>query len=486
MTNSQPSSVKLAGQDLRPAPYVSTSYEYEKSGSYTIGGTLNVTLDGTLVSKNIVDQIDQINNLSADNNCVELIIGCAGEPTFLQGAGRVTNVSVNTSDNGPFVANYSITVSLETVNGQSAVDPDEEFLTQYGLPADTKFLKTYSEQVTIDGDGTIIGYVDNQLSVSKSFIKASGQITICCGTKAICGFPAFNGLEQSIDILQNRFQKLLSMSFSKGHILSSYNGWNRWLDSKSITIDEDGNVSASFDMYMTLGSCQPMAHIDINTEDRISDHNITTIPNKTFSGTITGISSATTDLLSNKTKSNERLGNALYAWSSLQGLIMNGSWPGGSQELTGEEGSCEKPSCPPTEGSCYQRLSSSLIISPVAGVITVNAEFGPINSCKTNNSLIETTVEEEFPVSRYKEFIIPNNKKPVVQIFGDTPNRATITIRGSLKNCDKTKKEDLIKCVISTFDKAAGPYSGWIRTSYNINDGSYSYSITASYVKCDV
>lgn len=486
MANTQPSSVILGGQNLRPAPYVSTSYEYAKSGSYIIGGTLNVTLDGTLVSESIIDQIAQINNLSASNNCVELIIGCAGEPTFLQGAGRVTNVSVSTSDNAPFVANYSITVSLETVSGQAAVEPDEEFLLQYELPASTRFLKTYSEQVGIDGDGTVIGYIDTELNVSKSFIKASGQITVCSGTTAICGFPSFNGLEQSIGILQERFKKLLSMSFDSEHILSSYNGWNKWLDSKSITIDEDGNVSASFDLYMTLGSCKPMARIDINAEDRISDHNVTKIANRVFSGTITGISSATTELLANKANANERLGNALTAWGSLQGLIANGSWPGDTQELSGEEGVCEQPICPQQEGSCYQRLSSSLTISKVAGEIVVNAEFGPINNCQTNDALVETTVEEEFPVARYREFIIPNEPKPVVQVFGDTPNRATITARGSLKDCDKTKKQELINCVISAYNKAARPYTGWIRTSYNTTDGSYSYSITSSYVKCDI
>jgi hypothetical protein len=486
MSNTQSSSVTLGGTSLRPAPYVSTAYEYERSGSYIIGGTLNVSLNGTIVSEDILNQINSINQLSANNSCLNLTVGCAGSPTFLSGSGRVIDISISTSDNAPFTANYTIVVSLDTVDGQPAVLPDSEFIEKYGLPSNTKFLKSYSEQIDIDGDATVIGSVDNQLGVSTSFIKASGQLSVACGTAELCGIPGFNGIDQSINIIKKRFAELIQFNLNSDHILSEYNGWTKWLDSKSFTIDEDGTVSCSFDLYMTKGGCQPIARININTEDRIDNHKITTIPNRSINASIVGLSAATTDLLSNKSSGNERLANAISAWSTLEGLIKSGAWPGDVNTISGTEGLCLSSSCPPSNNYCYQRLSSNINISKVSGEISVNAEFGPIDSCANNDALIETTIEEELPVARYKEFIVPNNNGAVVQYFGETPYRATITSRGSLKSCDLTKKADLISCVTEAFNKAESNFGAFIRTSYNVKDGTFSYTITATYVKCDV
>ena len=133
---SKPSSVTINGMQLKPAPFVSTSYEYNKSGEYVIGGFLIVTLSGTLVGEDIVSQMQSIGMLSANLNCVNLIIGCQGGSDFLDGAGRIKNVDVSSGDQ-PFVANYTITIALETVGGSPAVDPDPDFLTRNCL---NKFL----------------------------------------------------------------------------------------------------------------------------------------------------------------------------------------------------------------------------------------------------------------------------------------------------------------------------------------------------------
>jgi hypothetical protein len=54
MATITPSSVKIGNTNLKPAPFVSTSYEYNKSGEYIIGGLLIVNLDGTIVGEDIV------------------------------------------------------------------------------------------------------------------------------------------------------------------------------------------------------------------------------------------------------------------------------------------------------------------------------------------------------------------------------------------------------------------------------------------------
>lgn len=479
--------ITLGGIDLRPAPFVSTSYEYERSGSYIIGGKLNVTLNGTIVGEDILSQINEINQLQSNTECMNLKIGCDGGSDFLTGEGKIVNISINRSDNSPFTATYSITIGLERVNNSPAVEADEEFTKKYNL-GNVKYLKQFSESITVDGDGNILGYYDGGMNISKSYVKATGQISVASSTTAICGEPGFDGLQQSIDILDKRFKQLSNLTFSDSdHILSDYSGWSKWLDSKSVTVDEDGTVSCSFELYMTQGACQPFARIDITTDDRITDHQKTKISNRSISGTITGLSGKTTELLNNKTNTNERLSNATSAWSILQSFIANGNWPGNSILLSeSTEGSCKPPECPPPENnSCYQRLSSNITQSPVNGEITFSAEFGPIDQCLTNSSMIETTVVEEFPVVRHREFIVPNLQRSIIQYLGDTPHKAIITANGALKNCNKDKMPELIQCVIDAFNKASGPFNGWIRTTYATNKTKYSYRISATLIKCD-
>lgn len=481
------SGIKLGSKYLIPAPYVNSNYEYTKFGSYIIGGVLNVVLDGTIASETIAQEIQDIASLSANTDCLDLIIGCDGSADFLQGSGRITNVSVNASDSSPFTATYSITVSLEVVNGQPAVKPDTDFLQLFGLPANASFIKNYNEQITVEGDATVIGYYDSVLGISKSFIKASGSISITCSTQAICGIPSFSGLDQAISLLQARYNALSAFNFSQsGHPLSRYAGWARWLDSKSISIDEGGTVSCSFDIYLTQGQCLPIARIDIRTEDKL-DHTLgttTDILNRSINGTINGLSTATSDLLQDKTGTNERVNNAKAAYSAIVALVQSGAWPGDAPKLSDEEGLCIPPECSLAPQTLYyQRLSSNVNISKVSGEISFSAEFGPTSGCQLNNFDIDTTIEEEFPVTRFREFIIPNSPNPVIQYIGDTPHKATVTSQGSIKDCDKTKKPQLIACVRSAFNQAATPYNGWLKTSEQITESKFGYKIMATFIK---
>lgn len=480
------SPVILNNQPLIPAPYVSSDYEYVKSGQYVIGGILNIGLNGTIVGEDIVAQIQSINSLSANTNCITLIVGCEGTSDFIEGAGKITSVSVNVSDESPFTASYSINVALETVGGQPAVEADPEFLTKFGLN-NAQYLKQFDEEIGVDGDATVVGYVDQALQISKSFIKASGRISIASSTTAICGNPSFNGMEQSINLLKQRFENLISFNFIEpNHPLSQYAGWNKWLDTKTINIDDSGTVSCSFEIYLNRGSCTPIAHIDVRTEDKLDHKNSNGIPNRSASGSIKGLSKATVSLLEHKTNANERLANAYQAYNTIVGRIVAGSWPGSVVQLSGQEGKCEEETCPETPPNLYyQRLSSNVSVSKVAGEITFSAEFGPTSSCATNNFQIESTVEEEFPVVRYKEFIVPNIPRSIIQYIGDTPARATVTVQGSLKNCDTTQKQNLIQCVKAQFNISAAPYLGWIKTEEQITDSKFSYKMTASFIRCD-
>jgi hypothetical protein len=491
MANQKFDSVFVNGISLRPAPYVSTSYEYNRSGEYVIGGFLIVSLAGTIVGEDISAQINQLSGLQMSTNCISVSIGCPGGSDFLSGAGRIRSVTINSSDQ-PYLASYSIQIALETVDGALAVEADEEFLRQTCITTDIGFLQSYNETITISGDGSVIASVDNVLGVSKSYIKASGRISITSFMKEICGVPQYNGLNNSIDIVRSRATSLMSMNICvPGSPLAQFSGWNKWLDTKSLTINADGGVDWSFDLYMSKGSATPIAWVDVNTTDT-QDQKRTT-HTKNISGTIKGLSSASIeDYLADKTTVNERISNAETAYNKLQSDIQGGKWPSDSVTLTGEEAGPD-PSDPdpcdqPEEETCNQRLSSTIKKSPISGEIVFSAEYGPISLCKPKGvAKIETTIEESLPANRHIEYIIPGARKSlVINLRAPTPHRATISARGSLQGCDKTKFAELEACVEAAFDKIISTLDGnWLEISKKKNVGTFSYSLSKEFIRCE-
>lgn len=487
---SKSSSVTINGMQLKPSPFVSTSYEYNKSGEYVIGGFLIVTLSGTLVGEDIVSQMQSIGRLAANLNCVNLIIGCQGNSDFLDGAGRIRNVDVSAGDQ-PFVANYTITIALETIGGSQAVEADPDFLTRNCLSeADVKFIQAYSESIEIDG-GDNATLVDNTFGVSKSYVKGKGSIKVTAFGREVCGVPSFNGIDQAIVIVNKRATALMSFTYcgAEDNPMQQYSGWQKWLDTKTLTVNDTGSVEWTFDLYMSQGGCAPYAWVDINTDDK-KDFQIGTTERKTrsVSGTIRGLSSYTGDLLSNKAGSGDRINNAKAALNIILPKIMGGEWPGLVNDLSGEKGEKpEEPDCrPPPDEVCYQRISSNITTSVVAGEISFSAEYADIDACKPMGAAtIETSIQENLPATRHREFIIPNLEDSIIHYMGDTPHEATVTVRGSLQGCDEGKIKETMECVDKQFEKATKDYNGWLIKNENKNISTYSYSKTKTFVKCD-
>jgi hypothetical protein len=485
--SSQFDSIFLNGASLRPAPFVNTAYEYTKSGEHTIGGFLIVTLSGTLVDKNIKSKIDELNNYQKNYSCINLKIGCSGGSDFLDGNGRIRSVDISLTDQ-PYTANYTLQIAIETIDGSPVVKPDPEFLRQTCL-SKAQFLLEYNESIQISGEVNNLGLVDQDMGVSKNYIKISGRVNVASYGRDICGIPSYNGIQNSIDIIKERAKALMSLTAcDTTHPIAKYSGWSKWIDTKSLDINTgNGLVSWSFDMYASKGSCAPYAFVDINTEDKkdqVKDQNF-----RTISGTIKGLSTATTDILDNKNCTEERYANALQALNKLQPFLINGTWPSSDfVELNGITGNCPLIPNPCSSSGfqfCYQRISSSLNKSPINGEITFSAQFDDINSCDPiGDGSIELTVDESLPVYRAIEIPIPYSNKTIVQVVADTPYRATVTIRGSLKNCDTTKMPNLMSCVDTYWLTAIAPYSSWWQLKNKRTEGKYTYSKTTEFVRC--
>lgn len=488
---SQQQSVTINGMVLEPSPFVSTSYEYNKSGQYVIGGLLNVTLDGTLVGEDIISQMNTIGSLQSNNNCISLAIGCDGSSDFLTGSGRVVSVSLSSS-NQPFIANYSIVIALETVGGSPAVEPDPDFLTRNCLTkSEAEFILSYSENLEIEGAGDGIALVDNEIGVSKSFIKGKGSIRVVAFGKEVCGKPSFNGINQAVNIVEKRAAALMSFSFcgNDENPLRSYSGWNKWLDTKNLTISDSGSVEWNFDLYMSQGGCSPYAWVDINSDDT-KTYSKESIYRKTrtISGTIRGLSSFTGNFLGNNAGGGERMLNAERGLGIVIPRVIAGNWPEPASEISGSQGSPpQKPPCPEEEDKfCYQRISSNIRSSVVSGEISFTAEYADIDSCKTKGDTEpEVTIEESLPAINYREFIIPNLKNSIVQQMGLTPYTATVTVRGALKGCDQKKIKKVQECIDRQFDLSTRKYRGWLVKEESKSISTYSYTRSKSFVKCD-
>lgn len=484
------SSIKLNGKALSPAPYVSSSYEYSKSGEYIIGGFLIVTLSGKIISKTVLADLYALSALQSGNNCLSLEIGCAtgGGGDFLKNAsGKIRSVDFSLDDQ-PFLGSYTIQVAVETVDGKPVVPPDKQFLTSVCLKS-ADFIQSYNETININGDSGSIGLVDTALGLSKSFIKANGQISLVSLSQLICGKPEYTSIDNLVNIVENRANSLLSLQACEGSLLSAYNGWNKWIDTQSLEINRGaGSITWSFDMYMSPpgNANAPYAWADITTEDKYDIKKQT--QNTSITGTIKGLSTSSGGFLKNKTGSEERLANAKRAYALIDQRIRNGSWP--SDTVSGLEGIAG--SCPPIdpctssiEPTCFQRLSSNINTSVVSGEISFSCEFGSIDSCKPNEeSEIDVTVDETLSAIRHVELFVPNGRKSTIVNIGDTPSRVTITGKGTLKGCDTTQTPKMRSCVQAEIARALTLYRGWVKIKENETFGTYSYTKTLEYIKC--
>jgi hypothetical protein len=479
-------SIKINGTSLRPAPFVNTAYEYNKSGEYVIGGLLIVTLSGSIVSENIQSEVASLNALQTNSDCVTLTIGCSGGSDFLNGSGRIRTISFSPGDQ-PFSVNYSMVIAIETIGGQPAVEADPAFITNNCLGSNVKFLQSYTEKLSLTGEASAISSNDFSLGFGKSYIKISGEINIASYGRAICGVPNYNATQNAENILKTRANSLLSLNSCNNNILSKYNGWYKWLDTKKLTVNIDGSLTWSFDMYLSQGGSAPFAWIDFDTEDKTDQR--TKMTNKVLSGKIRGLSSASVgDYLAHKATANERIANAEKAYNLSLSMIANGSWPGSSVILYGSN--LLVPTSPGTP-SCYQRISSNIKKSVVAGEVSFSAEFGDISLCQTQGGVgtIDITIDETFSSVRYQEFIIPNKVKPVVQqIAPTTPEKIIITGRGTLNGCKKSDMKTLSACVntevSNTYSKLPNS-AKLILLGEKKNIGTYSYTITKEYILCD-
>jgi hypothetical protein len=494
MTLLPPSSVKIGNTNLKPAPFVSTSYEYNKSGQYIIGGVLIVNLDGTIVGEDIVTQMNDIGALQSTQDCVMVTIGCQGASDFLSGAGRVRSVELSQSDQ-PFVATYSIVIAIEALGDGPAVNPDPEFLTRNNLSErNARFIKAYFEKLSFEGNSDNLGLVDSELGLSKSYVKAQGEINVTCYGRNICGVPEYDGMKAAIALIEERAANLMSFIFSgpeaATHPLAKYSGWQKWIDTKTLEINDSGAAIWKFDLYMSFGSCAPTAWVDLNTDDKVSLESETPKKTRTIRGTIKGLSPATLNFLGNKIGPGERLANANVALGKILPKIINGNWPGLTPNLTGERNTpaptpsstCEEDD---KEEVCYQRISSTISTSVVAGEITFSAEYADIPTCKTLGvAAIETTIDERLPSVRHQEFIVPNNLRSIIHYIGDKPHEATVTVRGTLQGCDQAKIQEIIKCVDTQFTLSSSKYNGWLVKEENKTISTYSYSRNKTFIKC--
>lgn len=485
-------SIFIDGQSLRPAPYVSTSYEYNTSGPYIIGGFLLVNLSGTMVGEDIFSQMNSLSAYQKNNNCVSVKIGCSGGSDFLEGSGRIRSVSISPGDQ-PYTASYSMQIAVETINGNPAVEPDEEFLTRTCLSRENaKFLSSYNESLSVSGEGTIIGQVDNGLQISKSYIRASGRISMTCFTKYICGMPQHNAQNIITNILTQRANSLMAMNTCvENSPLQAYSGWNKWLDTKTLTINGDGSADWTFELYMSTGGCKPFAWIDVTTSDKQNQKLKT--HNSSISGTIRGLSSASIgDYLADKVNANERISNATTAYNALQGIIASGGWPADGVTLTAPSCDTTTPTSNICQGNedpkyCRQRISSTVKMSPVSGEIDFSAEFGSINECGTTGNTVDFTVDEQLSAARHYEYIIPGyGDSVVIDLNAPTPHKLTLSAKGQLKNCDRTKLPQLIQCVEGMFAEQLSKIPGaWVLVNKTKTVGLISYGITQEFIECD-
>lgn len=484
--------IKINNIALRPSPKFNLSYETFKSGEYVIGGIAKISINGEIYGASDIDLSTKINNLSNySGTCQTLLIQCDGS-TLINGTAFIRSISFNPTDQ-PFSVTYTIDVEVSDTSSITAIKPDINFTTLYGITIPNGvILKSYEESLSLSSDdslGNTAFYVDN--SYTKASLKLNGQISIQAYHHMCDTFNSPDLTNQLYSIINTRVTKLLALDNSLAaaypslslYINGAYTAIN---DNKSITINKfDNKIDFKFDIYIITGDCNPKGIVDISISETVDQ--TTGLSTWSVKGSIKGLANRTTNAVDNDVLSNTKLNNARLIYNNLENKRSLADYENFS--LLGCGSAASAPA-----GTCYQRVSSQITENFNGGSIDFDMSYGDIEVCQIGGSNIDVNIQTEYPTHKYIEHIIPGISNMIigqdtalVQIGANlTPYRVTITVSGKLNSCDNTLLSSLIDCVNNRFDDIiqSNGYNNYLLIKESTTTGKYSYKRSQSYIQC--
>jgi hypothetical protein len=472
-----------------PTANISNEYFRTESGEIigghviaTITGTVSVADEGQALTGSIVmKNLKNIRDLGKKTQCVAVSI-----PNFKPygGKAKITSVSIDQGPDPTWVNQGAYTIE---VRGLMETIPPNSF----GILAEDG-VKELSRQESIEIGEDSHGYIyDSGSGASKAFVKFANSLSLNCE-------PYCSNVDP-ISVLR----KIIKTGPTKA-IFNTYNSWQKYLQSRSLSISTDGAISFSCDMILTPPGSNAGALVDLDFGyNKVYDSKDITY---TTSGRVIGLASVSWGDIAtmSDTCGASKFANAQGVYASIHGKYSNlNNWAGQTLELE------EKPNCPKEDdenvGRCegaeeeendedsdyIKPSTSSVAASRTSGEISFNFEWSTTKgengeTCTKNGIQKEITVDITEPQENYVEHILPGYGTLIQNIKCKSAKRISITVATTdpASSCSGKK----IECENDDgFKVVEEEYLGgdrWLKIGHSKTKTSNSLTEKRDYIKC--
>jgi hypothetical protein len=491
--------VTVGGVSLDPAPFVSLSIEQYRVGDLIIGGSLIVSLNGTVYTtdggfSDIAGKLkSKFKDIGQKGDCVSININCSGS-ILVNGYGTVRSVNIEEGPEPSWtqVAAYSVELEMYENESELVVKPNAK-ATSY--VTSNEIIKDISESITlnIDNDAFSSDSIPGGNKAGRAHAKYSFNISATGGGVGCdASVSRKTGLEAAEEVLKRRLSALESGSISNGlstsnsliSALGSYHAGPKYMHVRSLDADPiNGTITVNGDLIIRpTGTPYPQAFIDISVDSRAETAQVGR--NVTVSGTVEGLyTTSFSDLITNgqfHPSSTNRISNAESAYSSLSGSFIGLATMYLSGVLT-DTGDCTDggllgicPSYVPPQECGLRLVNKSETRNFGQGTIGFSFEYSTAQNCSIPGATkVETEVTHNYPTDVFAEFTIPFRGEPLLQDLGTTTKETVaVNVTATVENpgCDVRDMSGVIGCAVGIANSLASSEgaSGWYLTQSSI------------------
>ncbi len=532
---------------LEPVPFVSISLEKYTVGDKTLGGVLNLSLEGVLYGKNFDNTASKlrskINSLASKHSCMTGIgIQCGDTTIISSGIGYIRSYSFpqGPQKNWMNIIPYNIDVVITHQGANPVVRPDGQLKLKYDIDNNTA-IRSIRENVSwslnentlqmynpdpSEYDTYVPAYTNEHIVVQYSLdIQGFGVCGTGCHDTAV-----LNALDSAKHVADHRIHNLQNLnteSFScdsSGLLPNNYDTTIRYDHTRDISVNElEGSltVNGQYIIRPTGNKADTLMTMESSADSSL-DSGEKTI---TLTGSIRGLvqNEYTTEGEGNSNHYSPKASTTLIDKKStamaaaeleMQNIMTSGS--GIIKEIAnhnqllkfnaavGDNTGKQLANISATDANTWQPgdsnntefrlLGKSIKRNYPNSTIDFTLTYSNKSRHKIPNALwAEISIDHEMPSRRLVEHVIPGRGYPLMQdILCDTQDVFTINITAqfepnkNIKNIINAAREEILVLVYNTAVSLG--IGGYIRTgdSENIaNNGSYKRSIKLTSPTCN-
>lgn len=532
---------------LEPVPFVSISLEKYTAGDKTLGGVLNLSLEGVFYGQNFDDTASKlkskIDDLSNQHSCMSGISIRCGDTTIISsGIGYIRNYSFpqGPQKNWMNIIPYNIDLVITHQGNQPVVKADSQLKLKYDIDNNTA-IRSIRESLSWSLNENTLQMYNPDPNKYDTYVPAYTnehivvQYSLDVQGFGVCGSgchdtPVLNALDSAKHVADHRIHNLQNLNtssfscMSSGLLPNNYDTTVRYDHTRDISVNElEGSLTVNGQYIVRpTGTDKDTLMTMESSADSSLDSGEKTV---TLTGSIRGLvqNEYTADGEGNgndySPKASEEViqdkATAMQAAESqMQNIMASGSGiikeiakhnqllkfnaaVGDNPGKTLANRSSTDPNtwqAGDTGANEFRLLGKSIKRNYANSTIDFTLSYSNKSRHKIANALwAEISIDHEMPSRRLVEHVIPGRGYPLMQdILCDTQDVFTINVtaqfepNSNIKNIINAAREEILVLVYNTAVNLG--IGGYIRTgdSENIaNNGSYKRSIKLTSPTCN-